>query len=182
MATLNFDNLPTQNPFGIAETGPHYAVIDKAEVLKTKAGAEYIAVSLSLTHAFSGAKIKHPDNFYTESDNEFVRYKFGRFISVLALGLTGEVDKNLLVKVLPGRKLGVLIKHKEETYNGNTTTKAEVDIFKNGYFTSEEFQSMVARTQAEQASAPSAPAPDATQPAPSADVNPEQTTEEDPLF
>jgi len=151
MATLNFDKLPQNNPFGIPDQGAHFATIEKAEVKLTKAKAEYLAVTLSLRHAETGATAKYVDNFYVESDSEFVRFKIGRFASVLALGLTGDVDLNRLAKILPGRQLGILIKHKEEVYNGNTTTKAEVDIFKNGYFDVSELQLMTAKATADAA-------------------------------
>lgn len=140
--TLNFDSLPTNNPFGIAPAGYAFATVEKAEIKKTKASANYLSVTLALRYT-DGTTANFADSHYYESENEFVQFKLGRFISVLALGLSGNIDMSLVAKAIVGRKLGVLVKHKEEEYKGQKQTKAEIDIFKNGYFSVAEFETLI---------------------------------------
>lgn len=147
---LNFDQLKTDNPFGLPEAGYHHAVISSAEVKKTKAGKTYISTKFDLVSHPDGKTYKgFEDNHYIESDSDFVEFKWGRFITVLDLNLTGELEANQVVKILPGRKLGVAIRHNEEEYKGTKTMKAQVDVFKNGYFHQEEFAAMIKNTVAD---------------------------------
>ena len=64
------------------------------------------------------------------SDKPALQYKLSRFLRACRIPLIGEMELADLGRVVTGKTVYVDIKHQENTYQGKTTTRAEVEIFK----------------------------------------------------
>ena len=130
---INFDGLPKEKPEGmgtssVPEPGFHKVKITKAEVTKSKAGNKYIKMFLKTEE---GPMVF--DNIF-DSDAPALQYKLARLITACKLPLTGELTLEDLAKVLVNRDIVADIKIVENTWNGETKPKAEVDLFSNDIF------------------------------------------------
>ena len=148
---INFDALPKEKPantggFELPEPGIHKAVIESTAVKPGNAGP-YLEVVLKLEQ---GSKVW---DRIIPSDKPAMQYKLSRFLRACRIPLTGEMELADLGRVVTGKTVYVDIKHQENTYQGNTTMRAEVEIFKGDvYYTPEDMDTPFAET-------PQAPAP-----------------------
>ena len=123
---INYDELPQERPTGgLLEAGKYKADILKAEMKRSQAGAEYMALTFDLT-GIAGEKGKLWDNFF-DSDKELPRYKLQRLITALNLNLTGLFELKDLCKIVAGKQIIVDVGVDEKNDRGPRNT---VDVFK----------------------------------------------------
>ena len=123
---INYDELPQERPTGgLLEAGKYKADILKAEMKRSQAGAEYMALTFDLTGS-EGEKGKLWDTFF-DSDKELPRYKLQRLITALNLNLTGLFELKDLCKIVAGKQIIVDVGVDEKNERGPRNT---VDVFK----------------------------------------------------
>jgi hypothetical protein len=123
---INFDSLPTENPYALPPQGIYKAKITKAEM---KAGPN--GPYLNLTYALSDGKGKRFGNLFdmlSESTHQAVLYKIGRFVSALKLNLKGNCELKDLAKIVVGREMCVDITHQPDKRN-ETKIRAQIKLF-----------------------------------------------------
>jgi hypothetical protein len=137
---INFDALPQTKPegggnFTLPEPGIHKAVIKEAVVKTSSAGNQYLEVVLELE---SGGKIW---DRIMDSDKPALQFKLSRFIRACRIPLSGSMEFSDMILLVKGVTLYADITHKENTWDGKTTMKAEVDLFSNEiYYLPEDMQ------------------------------------------
>lgn len=146
---IKFDNLPQNKPEemqagNLPSEGFHKVTIKKAEVKTSKAGNEYINLQLKTEE---GPMVF---DVIMDSDKPALQYKLGRLIRACKFPLQGELTLEDLAGLLEGKQIVADIHHIEDTYNNETKTKAEVDIFKNDiFYTIEEFAGLTGASEPE---------------------------------
>lgn len=113
---INFDRIPTENPFQLPAPGIYRARIAEAKMTpsKTPGKPPYISVKYELLDK-AGKKLSAVYDNIVESDHAAVLYKTGRLINALGVSLTGNVELKDLCKILPGRKLCMEIAHEADS-------------------------------------------------------------------
>ena len=121
---INFDRIPTENPFTLPEPGIYRARIAEAKMTpsKTPGKPPYIAVKYELLDKF-GKKLSTVYDNIVESDHPAVLYKTGRLILALGLNLTGDVELKDLCKIIVGKELCMEITHEADNRNPDDRTK-----------------------------------------------------------
>ena len=121
---INFDRIPTENPFTLPEPGIYRARIAEAQMTpsKTPGKPPYIAVKYELLDK-ADRKIGTVYDNIVESDHAAVLYKTGRLILALGLNLTGNVELKDLCKIIVGKKLCMEITHEADNRNPDDRSK-----------------------------------------------------------
>lgn len=121
---INFDRIPTENPFTLPEPGIYRARIAEAKMTpsKTPGKPPYIAVKYELLDK-ADRKIGTVYDNIVESDHAAVLYKTGRLILALGLNLTGNVELKDLCKIIVGKKLCMEITHEADNRNPDDRSK-----------------------------------------------------------
>ncbi len=98
---INFDSLPTKNPFSVPDIGIYKGVIVKAEMKQPKDPnkLEYLNLQVNLENA-QGEKSGVVFDSQYDSDKKLLQYKLGRFVNALMLNLTGNVELKDLAKII----------------------------------------------------------------------------------
>jgi len=156
---IHMDQLPKTKPegqsegFALPEPGLHGALIEDTQVkISTNgSGNKYIEMVLKLD---MGAKVW--DNIM-ESDKAALQYKLGRLITACKLPLVGSLELEDLARVIKGKRIGVDIAVKDETYKGVTKPKASVEIFAGDIFYTPEELDAIKGAAGETAPAPTTP-------------------------
>lgn len=129
---INFDGLPTKKPEGmgggVPKPGFHKVKVTKQEMVVSKAGNKYLKLYLKTEE---GPMVF--DNIF-DSSAPALQYKLARLVTACKLPLTGELTLEDLGKVLMNREFVADIKIVENTWDGKTEPKAEVDLFTNDIF------------------------------------------------
>lgn len=123
---INFDSLPQTKPNGFLIDKDFYkgTIIEAKMRTPKNGGAEYLAVTFSLTDKDGNAKGKLWDNFF-DIDKELPRYKLGRFITALRLPLSGSFELKDLCKIIVNKSVIVDVGVDEK----NTPPRNQVDVF-----------------------------------------------------
>lgn len=102
---INFDTLPTTNPYDIAP-GIYRARITEAKMVasKTPGNPPYLSLVYTLLTK-QGKTIGKIFDRITESTHQAVLYKVGRLINAVGVSLTGNVELKDLAKILPNKML-----------------------------------------------------------------------------
>lgn len=143
---INFEALPTQNPFSIPEPGLYKAVIEEAEMRTPKTDAtkpDYLNLKLSLYKA-DGTKAGVVYDIISESEKSAVMFKLGRLLKACDIPLIGSLELRDLAKIIKGKEIGVDITHDKTSER----PRAQVALFGGGvYYTLAEYHALVSKLQ-----------------------------------
>lgn len=134
---INFDSLPTDNPFALPDPGIYLAKIVDAEMKQGKdlAKPPYLNLRLMLTDAAGNNKGSVYD-ILAESESSVVQYKISRFVRACGIPLTGSMELSDLAKIVKGKDIAVDITHD----NSSDRPRAQVDLFsREAYYLPSEF-------------------------------------------
>lgn len=125
---INFDNLPSDKPYGAAEPGCYIGLIEKAEMKQPKDASkpQYLNLQIALTNK-DGKSCGKVFDIITESEHSLARYKLGRFVQALELDLSGEMELKDLTKIVVNKKMILDITNKADAKN---IDRAVVDALK----------------------------------------------------
>jgi hypothetical protein len=130
---INFDRLPQERPEGggnypLLEPGIHEVTIEEASMKTAASGSQYLEIVLKLK---KGGKVWDK---IMDSDKPALQYKLSRFLRACRIPPVGEMELPDLATLVKGRTFFTDIINKENTWNGKTTTRPEVDLFTGGVF------------------------------------------------
>jgi hypothetical protein len=128
---INLDAVPDKNPAGPMPEGTYKATIVKKEMKQPNDVKKpmYLEVKFDMIDTAGNAAGSFTDRFF-ESESSYLLFKLKRFIYATNLTLTGTVLLKDIEKVLGvGIAVVTVIKHSENTWNGQTRMQAEVDLF-----------------------------------------------------
>lgn len=138
---INFDSLPTENPFALPAPGLYKAHILEAVMKQGSDTAKppYLNVKYALSDA-QGVSAGTLFDIISESDSSVVQFKVGRFIRACGLPLTGAMELKDIGKLVVGRDLALDVKITPAPKDSKYNDKAEVDLFSRAaYYLPSEF-------------------------------------------
>lgn len=125
---INFDALPQSNPFGNPDPGLYKAVIEDAEMKHGKDATKppYLNLRYALSNPKTGKSAGTMFDIISESDNQVILYKIGRFCRACGIPLQGQIELSDLAKIVKGKEIliDVMIDDKNPKY-----VKPAVDLF-----------------------------------------------------
>lgn len=123
---INFDKLPTENPYALPPIGIYKAKVTKAE-MKTGPKGPYLNLTLALSDG-KGRRYGNLFDMVSESGHQVVQYKLGRLVSALKLNLHGMCELRDLAKIIVGREMCVDVTHQPDNRD-ETQMQAKVRVF-----------------------------------------------------
>jgi len=111
---INFDKLPTAKPNGNSTVteGRHLAVVDKAEMVKSKEGNPYLKVTFRTK---DGGFVN--ENYF-DSDKPFLQYKLSRLLKATGVVLEGTGSLEDVAKLIKGKKVTIDVVLNDRGYAG----------------------------------------------------------------
>lgn len=145
---INFDQLPTENPFSAPAPGIYKAKIIEAVMAKNKSDASkppYLSLKYQLIKAdgTSGGSIY---DSLSESDSSVVQYKIARFLQACKIPLVGAMELSDIGKLALNKEIVVDVtqNYKEQKEKG-ATPRGQVDVFAHeAYYPIEQFAEIYA--------------------------------------
>ncbi len=128
---IQFDTLPTENPFALPAPGIYKAKIVEAEMRKPKTkyddGSEKPPY-LNLKYALIGPSGNSVGSIYdiiSESDSSVVQYKIARFLTACGIPLVGSMELADIAKLVLNKEIVVDVNHDTK----GQQPRAQVDLF-----------------------------------------------------
>lgn len=135
---IQFDKLPTSNPYGLPKPDIYKAKIVEAEMRSPKdpSKPQYLNLKYQLTDHNGYSKGSLYD-IMSESESSVVQYKLGRFLTACGIPLVGSMELRDIAKLVNGKEIVVDVSIDE---SGNRP-RAQVDIFsREAYYPVEQFE------------------------------------------
>ena len=149
---INFDQLPTENPFSAPAPGIYKAKIIEAVMAKNKTDASkspYLSLKYQLTKA-DGTNGGSIYDSLSESDSSVVQYKIARFLQACKIPLVGAMELSDIGKLALNKEIVVDVtqNYKEQKEKGSPA-RGQVDVFAHeAYYPIEQFAEIYALVNA----------------------------------
>lgn len=131
--SINFDQLPKDNPFALIPIGYYKFVVAKAEMKPNKDPAKkpFLVITFSLTDSKGNKRGNLFDRIMDNTTTPALLYKTGRFCNAIGVVLTGEVDLKDLAKLIVGKQGVLEVEHSKDTRTGAApdAVQAQVKLF-----------------------------------------------------
>lgn len=108
---IHFEKLPTNKPTSSTiQAGTYPATIVKAEMVTSKAGNENLKVTFKTDNG------DFVNEFYMDSDNQFVMYKLGKLLESCVIDLKGEGSLKDVGKVIVNKRVVIDVAVNDKGY------------------------------------------------------------------
>ena len=149
--SINFDQLPTENPFAATAPGIYKAKIIEASMAKNKTDASkppYLSMKYALTKADGTSGGALYDSL-SESDSSVVQYKIGRFLLACNIPLVGVMELSDIAKLVLNKEIVVDVTQNYKDQKEGKPAKGQVDLFSHeAYYPIDQFAEVYALVNA----------------------------------